>query len=264
MEELLAIHPTSASCGTRPGSPTPASCPPAATHGDGGGAGPGREARSPSYREAYAAFRADLGPSGLDGLSDEEVLERRLLPIPDKATVRVFATQSTHKSLSAVPAGLDASRPRRSCSSAEVAEPFTEAFLTHTSTSPNHQLVASLDVARKQVELEGSRWSRAPTSYALRMRDRVASDPQISRYLSILEPEQLVPAARALGFSRYAEARELGGLERAFADDEFVLDPTRLTLYTALTGQSGFEFRSQVLMRTAAWRSTTRRSTPCS
>ena len=32
----------------------------------------------------------------------------------------------------------------------ETAEPFTEAFYTHTSTSPNHQLVASLDVARAQ------------------------------------------------------------------------------------------------------------------
>ena len=33
--------------------------------------------------------------------------------------------------------------------------PFQEAFLTHTSTSPNQQLIASLDVARRQMELEG-------------------------------------------------------------------------------------------------------------
>ena len=32
---------------------------------------------------------------------------------------------------------------------------FTEAFLAHTSTSPNLQILASLDVARRQMELEG-------------------------------------------------------------------------------------------------------------
>jgi arginine decarboxylase len=132
---------------------------------------------------------------------------------------------------------------------AEVAEPFMEAFLTHTSTSPNHQLVGSLDVARKQMELEGFAMVKGTFQLALRMRDRVARDPMISRYLSILEPEQLIPAAlRPSGFSRYAESHELGALEQAFADDEFVLDPTRLTIYTALTGKTGFAFRTDVLM----------------
>lgn len=33
-------------------------------------------------------------------------------------------------------------------------EPFTEAYMTHTSTSPNYQILTSLDIGR-QVELEG-------------------------------------------------------------------------------------------------------------
>ena len=61
----------------------------------------------------------------------------------------------------------------------EAAAPFTEAFLAHTSTSPNHQLVASLDVARKQMELEGFAMVKSAYQLALRMRDRVASDPLI-------------------------------------------------------------------------------------
>jgi arginine decarboxylase len=82
------------------------------------------------------------------------------------------------------------------------------------------------------------------------MRDRLASDPLISRYLSVLEQDQVIPQAfRPSGFERYAHTRELGALERAFAGDEFVLDPTRLTLYTALSGRSGFQFRSEVLMK---------------
>ena len=32
---------------------------------------------------------------------------------------------------------------------------FHEAFLTHTTTSPNYQILASLDLARRQVDLEG-------------------------------------------------------------------------------------------------------------
>ena len=36
-----------------------------------------------------------------------------------------------------------------------VEESFGEAFLAHTSTSPNLQIIASLDVARRQMELEG-------------------------------------------------------------------------------------------------------------
>ena len=85
---------------------------------------------------------------------------------------------------------------------------------------------------------------------ALRMRDRMATDPLISRYLSVLDPAHLIPAEfRRSGFDRYAQTRALDAVEAAFAGDEFVLDPTRLTIYTALTGKSGFEFRGDVLMK---------------
>jgi arginine decarboxylase len=204
---------------------------------------------SRGHREAYRAFRASLGPEGLDGLSDDEVLGRRLVADPERAQVRAYATQSTHKSLTAFRQASmihvwDQQFERRA------AEPFTEAFLAHTSTSPNHQLVASLDVARKQMELEGFAMVKNAFQLALRMRDRVATDPLIARYLSVLEPEQLIPPEhRRSTFDRYAQTRALDAVEKAFADDEFVLDPTRLTLYTALTGSSGFEFRSQVLMK---------------
>ena len=36
-----------------------------------------------------------------------------------------------------------------------VEQQFQEAVFTHASTSPNQQLIASLDVARRQMELEG-------------------------------------------------------------------------------------------------------------
>lgn len=37
----------------------------------------------------------------------------------------------------------------------KIKDAFKEAYDTHTSTSPNYQIIASLDLARKQVDLEG-------------------------------------------------------------------------------------------------------------
>jgi arginine decarboxylase len=202
-----------------------------------------------AYREEYRAYQSWLGPDGLDGLRDEEILERHLLPDPDQAQVRVYATQSTHKSLSAFRQA-SMIHVRDDQFERQVASPFIEAFFAHTSTSPNHQLVASLDVARKQMELEGFAMVRVAFQLALRMRDRMASDPLISKYLSVLEQSQIIPDRfRASGFDRYAGTRDLDAVDRAFREDEFVLDPTRLTLYTALTGKNGFEFRGDVLMK---------------
>jgi arginine decarboxylase len=205
--------------------------------------------RSPGYRDACRAFHRELGPRGLDGLSDEQALGRRLLPDPDRAQVRVYVTQSTHKSLTAFrQASMIHVRDARF--DAEVAEPFTEAYFTHSSTSPNHQLVASLDVARKQMELEGFAMVTEAYQLALRMRDRMAGEPLLARYLSVLEQDELVPEAfRRSGFSRYAEARDPALPEQAFAEDEFVLDPTRLTVYTARTGRNGFQFRSLLMQQ---------------
>src|SRR5207247_2411745 len=76
-----------------------------------------------------------------------------LLPDPDKVRIRVYQTNSTHKSMSALRQGSmilvwdDDFH--------QVEGPFEEAFFTHTSTSPNQQIIASLDLARRQMELEG-------------------------------------------------------------------------------------------------------------
>ncbi|WP_335644987.1 hypothetical protein [Arthrobacter crystallopoietes] len=48
-----------------------------------------------------------------------------------------------------------ASTRRRLSTAVRNAESFHEAYMTHTSTSPNYQILASLDAGRRQVELEG-------------------------------------------------------------------------------------------------------------
>ena len=56
----------------------------------------------------------------------------------------------------------------------EVEQSFHEAYMTHTSTSPNYQIIASLDVGRRQVELEGFEFVQRQIEAAMSMRRRSA------------------------------------------------------------------------------------------
>lgn len=204
---------------------------------------------SPGYREEYAAWREEMR-----GVDESEWADHRLLPDPDRARVRVYATHSTHKSLSALRQGSmihvwdqDFDRYAR--------EQFAEAYLTHTSTSPNQQLVASLDLARRQVDLEGFRMVRSTYQMALAFRDRIAHDDLLRRWFRVLDAADLIPAEhRPSGASSYLTLADPDPNEshpewdRAWSEDEFVLDPTRVTLYIGRTGMSGHEFREQILM----------------
>src|SRR3954451_16321957 len=76
---------------------------------------------------------------------------------------------------------------------AEVLEPFEEAFFTHTSTSPNQQIIASLDLARRQMELEGYGMTMRMTELALQIRRQVNSHPLISKYFRVLTNADMVP-----------------------------------------------------------------------
>lgn len=203
---------------------------------------------SDEYRERYAEYRKrmdDLGPD-----DDATWLEQRLLPDPDQVRIRAYSTQSTHKSLSALRQGsmmhvYDQDFERL------VADNFTEAFLTHTSTSPNYQIIASLDFARRQLELEGYEKVSAAYEMAFTFRQTVATDPLLSRYFSVLNPAELIPEEfRPSGFSTYDDwsAENWDRAIEAYENDEFVIDATRVTLYLADSGFNGAEFRDDVLM----------------
>ncbi len=72
-------------------------------------------------------------------------------------------------------------------------EAFAEAFVTHTSTSPNQQLMASLDLARRQVDLVGFQMVCTAYKMALVFRLRVRTDRLTSRWFAILHEGDLVP-----------------------------------------------------------------------
>ena len=131
---------------------------------------------------------------------------------------------------------------------------FHEAFNTHTSTSPNYQILASLDLARRQFDLEGYGLVARAYEIALTIRRRVATDPLISRYMHELRGSEMVPEEyRPVRSHEKAAvlADKASGWPNARATvvtNEFVLDPTRITLFVGGTGWNGDEFKNDVLM----------------
>jgi arginine decarboxylase len=200
---------------------------------------------SPEYAEEYRNWSASMA-----GVDRSEWVHRRLLPDPSRARVRVYATHSTHKSLSAFrQASMIHVRDQDFNSRARDA--FGEAFLTHTSTSPNQQLLASLDLARRQVDIEGFQLVRQVYDMALVFRHRVRKDRLISKWFRILDESDLVPEEfRASAVSSTASIRQgaLAEWNEAWRSDQFVLDPTRVTLFLGNTGMNGYDFREKILM----------------
>jgi arginine decarboxylase len=85
----------------------------------------------------------------------------------------------------------------------KVESQFHEAVFTHASTSPNQQLIASLDVARRQMELEGYGLVMNAISIALKIRHAVNHHPDLEIFQGA-GADELIPAEfRQSGFNDY-------------------------------------------------------------
>jgi len=200
--------------------------------------------RTPAYRARYEEFAATF-----DRDDDDAWLTTRLLPDPDKARVRAYSTQSTHKTLTALRQG-SMIHVNDQDFKAKSEEMFHEAYMTHTSTSPNYQILASLDIGRRQVELEGYELVQKQIEMAMVLRECVATHPLLRRYFRFLTIEDVIPAEyRKSGTETYySPDTGWSRMEQAWTGDEFVLDPTRLTLYVGPTGIDGNTFKNKHLM----------------
>ena len=202
--------------------------------------------RSKAYRAEYEAWRGErpkLDPG------DPALLDARLLPDPDKVRIRVYQTHSTHKSMSAFRQGSmiliwdDDFQ--------HVEGPFEEAFFAHTSTSPNLQLIASLDLARRQMELEGYALTMQMTDLSVRLRQAINTHPLISKYFRVATPEDMIPAEfRQSGIKDYGPPNSTWTeVVDAWDEDEFALDPTRMTLICGAAGFDGTQFKGMLAER---------------
>ncbi|MEM6371329.1 MAG: aminotransferase class I/II-fold pyridoxal phosphate-dependent enzyme [Pseudomonadota bacterium] len=199
--------------------------------------------RTDEVRAAWEAQQREL-----DGADDEMWLNTRLVPPPD-ARVRAYATQSTHKTLTSLRQG-SMIHVNDQDFKGEVEQAFHEAYMTHTSTSPNYQIIASLDVGRRQVELEGFEFVQRQVESAMAIRKAVQTHPTLKKYFRVLTPADMIPDEyRESGVNAYYDVDQ-GWSDKwdIWTKDEFVLDPTRVTLAVGGTGWDGDTFKTKILM----------------
>ncbi|MCU1651792.1 MAG: hypothetical protein QOI50_6624 [Pseudonocardiales bacterium] len=203
--------------------------------------------RDPEYQLEYARYAEQLA-AGSDGpVSDETLLDTRLRPDPAKARVRVYATQSTHKTLTSLRQGSMIHIFDQDYSQ-KAEETFHEAYMAHTSTSPNYQILASLDLGRRQVALEGLELVQKQVECAMSLRDAIDNHPLLSRYVRCLTTADLIPREyRPSGIDQPLRSG-LTNMMTAWHSDEFVLDPCRITLSIGATGIDGDTFKRTHLM----------------
>lgn len=191
--------------------------------------------KTPEYRKQY----------------EKHIKENKIatLPDPDKVLIRVYATQSTHKTLSSFRQGsmihiYDELFERR------VEDTFNEAYMTHTSTSPNYQILASLDVGRRQVSFEGYELVEKSIEMAMLIRAKINEHPKLNKYFKILTIKDIIKDEfRQSGLTEYYNAEKgWARLSKAWAEDEFVLDPTKINIAIGATGVDGDTFKNEYLM----------------
>jgi len=201
--------------------------------------------RSAEYRLEYEDYLKDA--ADLDNI--EACLDRQLMPDPDKVRIRTYATQSTHKTLTALRQGSMIHIHDQDYKS-KVEEAFHEAYMTHTSTSPNYQILASLDVGRRQVELEGFELVQKQVEMAMTLRKSISTHPLLCKYFRLLKVGDMVPEQyRQSGIESYYDPDHgWNDIWDAWASDEFCLDATRVTLFVGNTGMDGDTFKNDILM----------------
>ncbi|WP_449277940.1 aminotransferase class I/II-fold pyridoxal phosphate-dependent enzyme [Leucobacter sp. GX24907] len=194
----------------------------------------------------YRAQQARLFNEDGTPKEDSVWLEERLIPSPE-ARLRVYATHSTHKTLTALRQGsmihiYDQDWVR------DAEEPFHEAYMTHTSTSPNYQILASLDLGRRQMELEGFQLVQQQLDLATSLSQAIIRHPLLRRTYRVLTSRELIPAEnREVG--RPMPLRDgLAEMWKAWDTDEFVIDPSRITVEITRTGVDGDTFKHEHLM----------------
>jgi arginine decarboxylase len=190
--------------------------------------------RSGQYRARYAAATAK---------------QQTAMVNPDQVSIRVYSTQSTHKTLTSMRQGsmihvYDEDFKRKS------EESFKEAFMTHTSTSANYQILASLDIGRRQMMFEGYELVDKSVEMSMSLRDKIINNPLLNKYFKVLVIEDLIPKKyRPSGLTMYYDpSHGWNELDTAWEGDEFVLDPTKMNIFIGNTGVNGDEFKSKYLM----------------
>ncbi|GGJ39967.1 aminotransferase class I/II-fold pyridoxal phosphate-dependent enzyme [Paenarthrobacter histidinolovorans] len=202
------------------------------------------EFANPAYARRHDEQARSLAAAEAD---DDTWQDTPLIADPRTARLRVYATQSTHKTLTSLRQGSMIHVFDQEFVALN-GEAFREAFMTHTSTSPNYQILASLDIGRRQVELEGYALVQKQADLAVTLSTSISRHPLLRKYFKILTTHDLVPARFRQTHSRNPAKDGLGAWDESWTEDEFVVDPSRITLDIRATGIDGDTFKHEYLM----------------
>ena len=178
-----------------------------------------------------------------DAEDETQWLEQPLFPDPQRVKLRVYVTQSTHKTLSSFRQG----SMIHITDNAFDEERFLEAYRTHTSTSPNYQILASLDIARRQVALEGYEQVKKTLYLANSLREQISQSAVLKDYFKVLSDQQLIPQAYRSPETATPSTWAYLNTLKNWGDSLFVVDPTRVTVDVSATGLDGSSFRQLLI-----------------
>jgi arginine decarboxylase len=199
---------------------------------------------SSEYHQFYAQWLAWFLAS-----PDESKWYQALYPDPNQIQLRVYVTQSTHKTLTSFRQGSMIHVADTQFDSAK----FMEAFRIHTSTSPNYQIIASLDIARRQAAFEGFHLVRNCIRLSLQLRDRIRRSELLAGFFEVLGDEDMIPVQFRQSSVVHDSLRQtdltLASLSQDWGLSDFVIDPTRITINVSRTGLDGSSFRQLLMTR---------------
>ncbi len=181
--------------------------------------------RSESYRTHYAHCQDKTG-----------------LPDPDQVKIRVYATQSTHKTLSCFRQG-SMIHVWDECFQEHQ---FTEAYYTHTTTSPNYQILASMDIARRQMVLEGYELIQNALILSNNLKTTLQEHPVLKQMYYCLKDQDIVIEDKIKTTHAVCHDEALK-LLTCFQQEGVRFDPTRITLDIRKTGLDGEQFRKLLI-----------------
>ena len=100
------------------------------------------------------------------------------------------------------------------------------------------------------MQLEGFELVEKSIEMAMVLRAKINDTPQLSKYFDILTVQDFIPNEyRQTGLKEYYTQHEgWNRMDDAWENDEFVLDPTKITLHIGRTGVDGDTFKNKYLM----------------
>ncbi len=166
--------------------------------------------------ESYWAFPGKEVSAYLDELFERQ--EYQLLSNTVTYVVRMLVSNSYRNRVASLPlaelnrigTGSQFSRVDEKKVSPSERHYFEVLFVDNLSPSdsPNYQILASLDIGRRQVEFEGFELVQKSIEMAMLLRAKIADHPLLQRYFRVLRIHDLIPKAyRPSGIEQYYDPK---------------------------------------------------------